>query len=134
MLRYKGYVGVVQFDDEAMLFHGDVIGLRDVITFQGKTPEEIKKEFKTSIEGYLDWCKELGQEPEKPFSGEIHLRMSPDLHAQLAIQAKAHGMSLNSFIEGALETTLGKEITFLNPMIGTKPHRRRKKTKNLQTT
>lgn len=66
MLKYNGYVGVVQFDDEAMLFHGEVVGLRDVITFQGITPEEIKTEFKTSIDGYLDWCKELGQEPDKP--------------------------------------------------------------------
>jgi predicted HicB family RNase H-like nuclease len=68
MLKYKGYVGVVQFDDEAMIFHGEVIGLRDVITFRGTTSEEIKNEFESSIDGYLDWCKELGQEPEKKHS------------------------------------------------------------------
>ncbi len=67
MLKYKGYTGVVQFDDEAMIFHGEVIGLRDVITFRGTTPDEIKLEFERSIDGYLDWCNELGQEPEKPF-------------------------------------------------------------------
>ena len=66
MLKYKGYTGIVQFDDEAMIFHGEVIGLRDVITFRGTTPEELKKEFKTSIDGYLAWCKKLGQEPETP--------------------------------------------------------------------
>lgn len=49
MLKYKGYTGVVQFDDEAMIFHGEVIRLRDIITFRGTTPEEIKKEFETSI-------------------------------------------------------------------------------------
>lgn len=63
MLKYKGYTGVVQFDDEAMIFHGEVIGLRDVITFRGTTPGQIKEEFKASIDGYLAWCKELGQEP-----------------------------------------------------------------------
>jgi predicted HicB family RNase H-like nuclease len=68
MLKYKGYVGVVQFDDETILLHGNVIGLKDVITFQGTTPKEIKREFKTSIDGYLSWCKELGQAPEKPTS------------------------------------------------------------------
>jgi predicted HicB family RNase H-like nuclease len=68
MLKYKSYTGVVQFDAEAMIFHGEVVGLRDVITFRGTTPTEILEEFKTSIDGYLDWCKELEQEPEKPFS------------------------------------------------------------------
>lgn len=69
MLKYKGYTGVVQFDDEVMIFHGEVTDLRDVITFHGTTSEEIKKAFEKAINGYLDWCKELGQEPEKPFSG-----------------------------------------------------------------
>lgn len=64
-IKYKGYAGVVQFDDEAMIFHGEVMGLRDVITFRGKTPKEIKEEFIRSIERYLDWCDELSQEPEQ---------------------------------------------------------------------
>lgn len=107
MLKYKGYAGVVQFDDEAMIFHGEVVGLRDVITFRGTTPEEIKKEFEVSIDGYLDWCKELGQEPEKPFSGNIHLRLIPDLHAKLVYEAKFNGMSLNSFINQTLQRAVG---------------------------
>ena len=94
MLKSKGYAGVVQFDDEAMIFHGEVIGLRDVITFRGTTAEELKIEFKTSIDGYLDWCKELGQEPEKPFSGNIHLRLQPELHAKLVAEAKFNHVSL----------------------------------------
>ena len=64
-MKYKGYTGVVQFDDDAMIFHGEVIGLRDVITFRGTTPNEIKDEFERSIDGYLDWCQELQQEPER---------------------------------------------------------------------
>ena len=103
MLKYKNYASVVQFDDEAMIFHGEVIGLRDVITFRGTTPEDIKKEFEISIDGYLDWCKELGQEPEKPFSGNIHLRLRPDLHAKLAAAAKYQGISLNQHINQTLQ-------------------------------
>ena len=107
MMKYKGYTGVVQFDDEAMIFHGEVVGLRDIITFRGETPEELKKEFKKSINGYLDWCKELGQEPEKPYSGRFNLRISPDLHAKIHTAAKAHGESLNSFVEHTLERAVG---------------------------
>lgn len=66
MLKYKGYTGIVQFDDESMIFYGEVVGIRDVITFIGTTPEEIKREFKNSVDGYLEWCKKLGQKPEKP--------------------------------------------------------------------
>ncbi len=106
MLKYKGYTGVVQFDDQAMIFHGEVIGLRDVITFRGTTPEEIKKEFESSIDGYINWCRELGQQPEKPFSGNIHLRLKPDLHAKLANGAKLHGMSLNNFINKTLQRSI----------------------------
>jgi len=108
MLKYKGYTGVVQFDDEAMIFHGEVIGLRDVITFRGTTPKEIKEEFERSIDGYLDWCNELGQEPEKPFSGNIHLRLKPDLHAKLAVEAKICGVSLNSYINQTLKRAIGQ--------------------------
>lgn len=103
MLTYKNYNGVVKFDDEAMIFHGEVVGIRDVITFRGTTPKEIKKEFERSIDGYLDWCEELGQEPEKPFSGNIHIRLRPDLHARLAAEAKNSGTSLNAYINQALE-------------------------------
>ncbi len=106
-MKYKGYTGVVQFDDESMIFHGEVVGLRDVVTFRGRTPEEIKKEFEVSVDGYIDWCYELGQEPEKPFSGNIHLRLKPDLHAKLATEAKLHGVSLNNYINTTLQQAVG---------------------------
>lgn len=65
MMKYKGYIGQVVYDDEARLFHGDVLGLMAVITFQGKTVDEIEQAFKDSINDYLDWCKERGVKPEK---------------------------------------------------------------------
>ena len=56
MMEHKGYVGKVEFDDEAGIFHGEVINTRDVITFQGTTVEEIRVAFKDSVEDYLDFC------------------------------------------------------------------------------
>lgn len=106
MLKYKGYTGVVTFDDEAMIFHGEVCGLRDVITFQGTTPDEIKREFETSVDGYLNWCDELGQVPEKPYSGNIRLRIPPELHAKIAAHAKMDGISLNKYISSTLKRAL----------------------------
>jgi predicted HicB family RNase H-like nuclease len=102
MMEYKGYLGIVEYDAEAKLFHGDVINTRDVITFQGTTVAEIEKAFKESIEDYLAWCKEDGVEPEKPYSGRFNLRLPPELHKEAAINARKLKMSINSFVEKAI--------------------------------
>lgn len=98
MMKYKGYIGHVEYDDEAKIFHGEVVGLRDIITFQGKSVDELEQAFKDSVDDYLEWCKELGEKPEKTFSGTFNLRIPPELHAKIALQAKTMGLSLNSFV------------------------------------
>jgi len=102
-MKYKGYLGQVEFDDEANIFHGEVIGLKDVITFQGTTAKEIQKAFRDSIDDYLEWCKERGEEPEKTFSGKLNIRMNPNLHAHLALEAAKRSMSLNDLINEKLQ-------------------------------
>ena len=102
MIEYKGFIGTVEFDAEAHIFHGEVINTRDVITFQGKSVKEIEKAFKESIQDYIDWCKDEGVEPEKPYSGKFNLRLPPDVHREAAITAKKLHLSLNSFVEKAV--------------------------------
>ena len=102
MMEYKGYIGHVEFDDEAEIFHGEVINTRDVITFQGKTVGEIKEAFRDSVEDYLDYCAKLGQEPEKPFTGKFMLRIPPELHRKIYIAAKQSGESINAWIKEQL--------------------------------
>lgn len=98
MLKYKGYIGYVVYDDEARIFHGEVAGLKAVITFQGTTVDEIEQAFIDSIDDYIDWCKKRGKDPEKSYSGKLNLRMPSDLHAKVAAQAAQQGMSVNSYI------------------------------------
>jgi predicted HicB family RNase H-like nuclease len=98
MMKHKGYIGHVEYDDEAKIFHGEIVGLRDIITFQGKSVEELEQAFKDSIDDYLAWCKEREEKPEKTFSGTFNLRIPPELHAKLAFQAKTMGMSLNTYV------------------------------------
>ena len=64
MLKYKGYAGYVSFDAEAKIFHGEVLGLKDVITFQGATVEQLERAFQDSIEDYLEFCAQRGEKPE----------------------------------------------------------------------
>lgn len=103
MLTYKRYIGHVEFDSDAEIFHGEVINTRDIITFQGKTVSEIKKSFRESIDDYLSFCKERGEQPDKPFSGKFNLRIEPELHRQVYIAAKHHKMSLNQWIADAIK-------------------------------
>jgi predicted HicB family RNase H-like nuclease len=99
MMEYKGYIGYVVFDDEAGIFHGDVVNTRDVITFQGQSVGEIRKAFHESIDEYLDWCKERGKSPDKPFSGKFVVRIPPTLHRSIFLSAKQEGKSLNKWVE-----------------------------------
>jgi predicted HicB family RNase H-like nuclease len=71
VMTYKGYEAPVPYDEDAEIFHGEVINLRDVITFQGSSVKELKKAFADSVEYYIAFCKERGEEPEKPYSGQF---------------------------------------------------------------
>ncbi|MDR3336418.1 MAG: type II toxin-antitoxin system HicB family antitoxin [Treponema sp.] len=106
MMDHKGYLGTVEYDAEAKLFHGDIVNIRDVITFQGTTVEEIENAFKDSVDDYLVWCKEEGAAPEKPYSGKFNLRLPPELHKELAVRAKKLRMSINGFVEKAITDEL----------------------------
>lgn len=103
MMEYKGYIGVVEFDHEARIFHGDIINTKDVITFQGTSVEEIEQAFKDSINDYLDWCSAEGTQPDKPYSGRFNVRLSPELHREVAFKAQKMKLSINNFVEKALK-------------------------------
>lgn len=103
MLEHKGQLGYVEFDDDANIFHGEVINTRDVITFQGRSVDELRQAFIDSVEDYLAFCAERGEIPDKPFSGKFMLRTSPDLHRELYIAAKKNGKSLNAWVNDQLD-------------------------------
>ncbi len=107
MMEYKGYIGKVEFDDEANIFHGEIINLRDVVTFQGETVGDLRSAFKESTDDYLEFCKEQGESPEKPYSGKFMVRVEPELHKAVAMCAKMNHKSLNSWIHDTLATATG---------------------------
>jgi len=106
MMEYKGYIGNVEFDDEVNIFHGEVINLRDVVTFQGETVTQLRKAFQDSIDDYLEFCSQRGEVPEKPYSGKFMVRIEPELHKAVALRAKLSHKSLNAWIHDALETAV----------------------------
>lgn len=102
-MEYKGYIGLVEFIDEANIFHGEVINLRDVVTFQGTTVRELQTAFRDSVDDYLEFCADRSESPEKPYSGKFMVRIEPELHKAVAILAKKKHKSLNAWVHDALE-------------------------------
>lgn len=103
LMHYKGYEAVIEFDEDAEIFHGEVINLRDVITFQGASAIELKQALAESVEDYISFCKERGEEPEKPFSGQFVVRAEPRLHKAISTAARKDGVSLNKWVTSTLE-------------------------------
>ena len=100
---HDGYVATIDLDEDAGLFHGEVINARDVLTFQGRTIDELKTAFADTIADYVDWCRERGKEPERPYSGNFTVRISPELHRRVATAAARSGKSVNTFVAESLE-------------------------------
>ncbi|MBC8183498.1 type II toxin-antitoxin system HicB family antitoxin [candidate division KSB1 bacterium] len=103
MLKHNGYTGHVEFDDEADIFHSEVLDTRDVITFQGKTVENIKTAFRESIDDYLDFCASRGKNPNTSFSGKLMVKMNPELHHKIYHKAIKSAKNFNDWIVETLE-------------------------------
>src|SRR5262249_54096306 len=113
--------GIAEFDAEAGVIFGHVVGLRDVITFQAESVSKLTKAFHDSVDDYLEFCESRGECPEKPFSGQFVVRIEPELHRDLSIAAETEGVSLNSLVEARLRQSL--QSTAKSP--SKKPKRRR---------
>jgi len=110
MMEYKGYLGKVEFDADAGILHGEVVGIRDVVTFQGKSVDEVEDAFRESVDDYLAFCKERGEQPDKPCSGKFLVRLDSELHRKLNLLAIAEGESLNSWVSQRLTEAVADRL------------------------
>ena len=102
VLKYKGYHGSTEYSLEDDCLFGKLLGINDVITYEGNSVKEIKAAFKDSVDDYLTFCKEMGKEPNKPYSGKVMFRIDPQVHAKAALAAQLKGVSLNQWAEDVL--------------------------------
>lgn len=107
LMTVDGFHARIDYDAELDLFRGEILGLSGGADFYGKTPQELRAEFKKSLKVFLEVCKEKGIEPRRHFSGKFNLRIPPELHEQLAIAAQAEGKSLNLLAQEALRARVG---------------------------
>jgi predicted HicB family RNase H-like nuclease len=102
-LTYKGYAAKIEFDAEDHIFFGRIVGIRDIVTFHGATVEELETSFTEAVDHYLETCAKRGEEPNKPYSGTLTLRLSPEIHAEIAAAATVSGKSINKWAAEMLD-------------------------------
>ena len=102
-LHYKDYSGSIEFSEEDAVFHGKVVGIKALISFEGDSVSQITQDFHEAVDEYLAFCAENGLTPEKPFKGSFNVRIGSDLHRKAAVAASLKGVSLNAFVEDALK-------------------------------
>ena len=101
-LNYKGYIGSVVFSEEDTVFHGKVIGVKALISFEGDSVNAITEDFHKAVDEYLEFCNENKIESEKPFKGSFNVRIGADLHRKAVLAASNRGVSLNVLVEDAI--------------------------------
>ena len=98
MLKFRDYLGSAEMDLESNALHGKLLFIRDLVTYEANSPAELQKEFEAAVCEYLADCEEYGRSPEKPCKGQFNVRISPDLHRELAVSALDSGKSLNEYV------------------------------------
>jgi predicted HicB family RNase H-like nuclease len=106
LMTVDGYHAKIDYNGETNQFRGEILGLSGGADFYGSSPEELRREFKKSLDVFIEVCKEQGIEPRKHYSGKFNLRIPPELHEKLAMTAEAQGMSLNSLALEALQKSV----------------------------
>jgi predicted HicB family RNase H-like nuclease len=106
-IKYKGFIGSIQYSDEDSTFFGRIDGIDSLITFEGTSVSKLKKAFEDAVDDYLKICADLGKEPKKSFTGSFNIRIKPNLHIKLSEDSKRRGISMNKLIQETLEKEFG---------------------------
>ena len=106
ILEYKGYHAKIEFNAETFTVRGKVEGINDFIDFESDNLADIQKEFRAAVDDYLDFCKEVGKQPDKEYKGTFNIRIAPELHRNISVMATRKGISLNAAVEQAIQEYL----------------------------
>jgi len=103
IFRYKGFMGSIETSTEDMCLHGKLLFINDTVTYEAKNLKQLQKEFEDAVDDYVETCKKLNREPQKPYKGSLNVRIGAELHKQAALQAILLGISINEFIRMAVQ-------------------------------
>lgn len=107
---YRGYTGTIEFEPDDKVFHGRIVGIRDIVAYEADNVGDLLREFEASVDAYLAMCAQDGAEPNKPWSGKLSLRTTPEIHALTDEAARRDGKSLNQWISDTIADAARKRI------------------------
>jgi len=96
-MKYKGYDARIEYDDDDGIFFGQIAGIRDGISFHAETVADLRAAFQEAVDDYVETCAKIGKSPQRPYSGNLMLRVDPAIHAKAVSAAAIAGMSLNQW-------------------------------------
>jgi predicted HicB family RNase H-like nuclease len=96
-MQFKGYAARIEYSDDDRCFVGHIAGIRDIVGFHGESVDELRVAFEEAVDDYLETCKQADISPQRPYSGKVMLRITPELHAEIAMRAETSGKSLNQW-------------------------------------
>ncbi len=108
ILEYNGYFAKIEFNSDDMILHGKIEGITDLVTFESEDATKIEEEFHRALDDYIVFCEEVGKSPQKSYKGTFNIRISPQLHREIALKALRNGETLNQTVENAI-------AEYLNP-------------------
>lgn len=106
ILQYKDFVGSVHYDADDEIFFGKIEGIEDLVSFEGESVSELKTAFEDAVNDYISLCKENGKKIEKSYKGSFNVRISPEIHKKAKLLSMMQGISLNQFIQKAVEKAI----------------------------
>ena len=121
-LRYKGYVGSVEFSVEDDVLFGEILGIDGLVNYEGKTMKELTDSFHEAVEDYLAFCEDHHRKPQKSYSGSFNVRVSPAIHKEIANRAIEAGISINAFVKKALDMAVQQSLQVGSQLAGYGSH------------
>ncbi len=117
ILRYKGYTAKVIFSDADGCLIGKIMGIDDSVTFEAESVEKIRKAFRVALDDYISYCEKIGKNPDRPYSGKLMVRLTPERHRAVAFAAEATGQSINEVIASAIDSVYSSDATARQPAV-----------------
>lgn len=111
IIKYKGYIGSVEFSESDNIFHGKLLGIRALVSYEGMDGKGLVSDFRAAVDDYLESCRTEGTQPEVPYKGSTNIRFKPDVYRRMAVYAMQNNQSINSFVEQACEEKLASVLT-----------------------
>jgi predicted HicB family RNase H-like nuclease len=110
VIKYKDHIGSVRFSSEDNVFYGKIEGIDDLVTFEGRSVDELVSAFREAVEDYKDLCDTAGKSMQKSYKGSFNIRIDPDLHKKAALLSTDLGLSLNQLVEEAIQRYLAEKL------------------------